>query len=139
MALPAGNGVTYLAVRAYQPGAIARVWRALGSEIPRALVMGQMIKCNFIADSIDRTPPRISLLGNETIYLIEDEVFVEPGYSASDEIDGDLTEFVRVTINGDTTANNFSLDYTVRDQANNLASLRRMVFRYATKKNQCIV
>ncbi len=76
----------------------------------------------------DRIPPVILLKGDDTITLEEGELFVEKGYTAFDNIDGDLTQWVRRT--GYLNTNEvgiYVLTYKVVDSANNEASVTRIV------------
>ncbi|OGG76753.1 hypothetical protein A3B35_03000 [Candidatus Kaiserbacteria bacterium RIFCSPLOWO2_01_FULL_54_24] len=72
---------------------------------------------------IDETPPIITLSGETTVTLEFGDLFIEPGYSASDNIDGDLTEDVVVggdTVD-DTTPGTYAITYNVSDTAGNAA------------------
>lgn len=53
-------------------------------------------KVNIIAKLEERNLD-IVLNGNDTIYLNLGEEYIEPGYKAFDSIDGDLTNFVKVS------------------------------------------
>lgn len=61
-------------------------------------------------------PPVITLVGEEEIGLFVGDTFTEPGYSAYDFQDGDLTSSVVVTGSVDTTtAGSYTLTYSVSD------------------------
>lgn len=71
----------------------------------------------------DDTKPTITLNGDQTIYLHKGESYQEPGYSADDDIDGDLTDRVTVTgsVNTDVIGT-YLLHYNVTDNSNNDAT-----------------
>lgn len=76
----------------------------------------------------DTEPPLITLTGNEIIELTQGEFYTEPGFTAFDETDGNLTSSVVVTgtplvlIPG-----TYTITYTVNDAAGNTASAMRTV------------
>ena len=71
----------------------------------------------------DTTPPVITLKGNKIITLNLGEKFVDPGVTATDNKDGNLTSKVQVIGNNynDTLAGEFIIGYTVEDAAGNTA------------------
>lgn len=77
---------------------------------------------------VDKTPPSITISGPETIYLPVGGTYEEPGFSANDNIDGDLSAAVTVegTINT-AVKGEYTLTYTVEDAAGNRTSARRLV------------
>ncbi|MBO5375391.1 MAG: DUF5011 domain-containing protein [Bacilli bacterium] len=70
---------------------------------------------------VDQEKPVINLVGNQEIKLCPSAKFVEPGYSASDNYDGDLTENVVVKTNED------EVIYEVSDSSNNKTSVKRKI------------
>jgi len=79
-------------------------------------------------NGIDREPPTITLMGDNLITISQGSVFQEPGYKAQDNADGDITERVQVTGSVDTSrAGEYSLTYTVKDNAGNNATASRIV------------
>lgn len=75
----------------------------------------------------DQTDPVISLTGGNRTLTVGD-AWVEPGYTATDDVDGDLTAQVVVTGTVDTSApGTTTLTYTVSDAAGNSASVTRTV------------
>ncbi len=70
---------------------------------------------------IDDAPPVITLVPDEREYVLPDGNYDDPGYSAYDAQDGDVTENVKVEIRDDGVA------YTVTDSAGNRASAFREV------------
>lgn len=76
----------------------------------------------------DRVAPVISLNGESSVQLAAGQEYVEMGATASDDIDGDLTE--QVTISGSVNTSvvgTYSLTYTATDRATNNASVQRSV------------
>ncbi len=74
----------------------------------------------------DAVAPQISLLGGDTVTITAGETFQEPGFTAQDNVDGDLT--AKVTVVG--TYDNFlpgsyTLTYTVADSHGNIATVSR--------------
>ena len=70
----------------------------------------------------DVTPPVISLSGYNPAYVNLDSVYVEPGYTATDDVDGDITSKVEVTGTLDVhKEGSYILYYNVSDNAGNMA------------------
>ena len=80
-------------------------------------------------DRTDHTNPEIKLKGDETIYLSVGSGYNEAGYTASDNCDGDLTD--KVTISGSVLDNvgEYTLTYSVSDNAGNKTEVTRRVVR----------
>lgn len=77
---------------------------------------------------VDRTPPAISLSGDTELWLQAGQSFEEPGYSAADNADGDVT--ASVTVSGAVNpyhAGDYTLTYSVADAAGNSAEAVRTV------------
>ncbi len=76
----------------------------------------------------DETKPTISLLGADQIVIQAGVTFVEPGYSALDGVDGDLTDKVKVEGKVDHfSAGIYTLIYKVSDSHGNEAQVQRIV------------
>ena len=76
----------------------------------------------------DPIPPVLALKGNKTVAVITGQKYTEPGFSASDNCDGDLTSAVSVTGYVDTgTPGTYTLMYTVKDSYENVTSEARTV------------
>ena len=76
----------------------------------------------------DPIPPEITLEGDSTITLAYGKQYVEPGYSASDNCEGDITD--RVQISGSvnpTRAGTYTITYTVSDRYGNTDTKERTV------------
>lgn len=76
----------------------------------------------------DKTAPEIKLNGGEEIYISVGESFNDPGYSANDNCDGDITNKVKTS--GSVNANeqgSYELVYTVEDSNQNKGEVKRRV------------
>lgn len=70
---------------------------------------------------VDTTAPVIILRENPGHITMPGEEYVEEGYTATDNYDGDLTDKVNITREGDT------ITYTVKDSSGNTASVQRTI------------
>lgn len=76
----------------------------------------------------DTKAPEIKLLGSETITIAVGEEFKDPGATAYDKVDGDLTKKIKTEGKVDVnTIGEYSITYTVSDKAGNKASKERKV------------
>lgn len=75
----------------------------------------------------DTTPPVLTLLGPRDVYLPAGEEYVEPGFTAFDEVDGDLTAAVEVHGEEIDGVGTYSIWYLVRDAEGNAADATRYV------------
>ncbi|WP_462162962.1 immunoglobulin-like domain-containing protein [Pseudoalteromonas xiamenensis] len=76
----------------------------------------------------DQSKPELLLSSGNTLVLSVGEAFVEPGYTAQDNVDGDITANVVRTGTVDTnTKGVYTLSYTVSDAAGNKTSATRSV------------
>lgn len=76
----------------------------------------------------DPVPPVVELKGNKTVAVITGQKYTEPGYSATDNCDGDLTAAVAVTGYVDVnTPGTYTLMYTAKDSYENVTSEVRTV------------
>ena len=88
------------------------------------------VKVIFVKDT---TPPAIKLLGFSPCFVKRGQSFTEPGFSAVDNCDGDLTKAVSVSGNVNTSvAGTYELSYSVKDNAGNAATVKRAVTVYET-------
>ncbi len=79
----------------------------------------------------DTEAPVITLTGDKKIYLKRGELFVDPGYSVSDNIEGDLTGKVVVSGSVDTgKLGVYTITYAVKDSFDNEATETREVYVY---------
>ena len=73
-------------------------------------------------------PPVIKLNGNTTIDLKKGEKYEEPGFTTTDNTDGDLTGATKVSGTVDTdTIGTYAIKYTATDQAGNVGEATRVV------------
>lgn len=76
-----------------------------------------------VAEPEDTTPPTLTLSGNSDITLTVGDTFSEPGYSATDNVDGDISSRVIITGSVNTNiAGDYALRYNVSDTAGNMAT-----------------
>lgn len=76
----------------------------------------------------DTTKPVITLLGSKTETISVGDKYKDAGATATDNIDGDLTDKIKATGEVDTTkAGTYTIKYTVTDKAGNKASKTRTV------------
>ena len=79
----------------------------------------------------DFVAPAISLNGKSNLYIKIGESFVDPGFSAKDNVDGDLTSKVKVTGTVDTNKmGRNTITYTVSDKSGNTTSVSRSILVY---------
>ncbi|WP_331363322.1 S8 family serine peptidase [Polaribacter sp.] len=78
---------------------------------------------NITGGVADTTAPIITLSGNSTININVGDSFTDPGATASDNVDGNLTSSIIVTGNVNTNvAGTYTLNYNVSDTAGNAAT-----------------
>lgn len=74
------------------------------------------------------TYPKIELIGDKIIYLPLGEAYIEPGYTATDEKDGDITSKVEINKNIDTNhIGTYEIKYKVTNSLGNSTSERRFI------------
>lgn len=77
----------------------------------------------------DTVAPELTLQGEEMVILEVGDDYIEPGYTANDNCDGDLTEAVQISGDVDTfKAGRYTLTYTVTDNFENTTQKTRAVF-----------
>lgn len=71
----------------------------------------------------DSTPPVLVLTGDDAIEIVVDTLYFDPGATASDDQDGDVTDQISVSseVNA-ATPGEYSVTYNVSDAANNAAT-----------------
>lgn len=88
----------------------------------------------------DFSAPTISLFGETRIYVKLGTAYTEPGFSATDNIDGDLTSKVVISGGVDTSKiGRYSLTYTVVDSSGNSANVSRSVLVYGQQAQSNVV
>ncbi len=88
----------------------------------------------------DPVPPVITLANNGITYVQLGTSYTEPGFSASDNRDGDITS--KVSVSGSVDANTkgeYSLTYTVTDSTGNTASVTRKIYVYEPQPANTVV
>lgn len=77
---------------------------------------------------LDKELPSISLNGDSEITIYVGDNYIDPGYEAIDNVDGDITENVQVTGDVDSEiVGEYIITYTVSDSSSNVASQTRKV------------
>ena len=77
---------------------------------------------------IDEESPRISLTGAKIIYIKRGNRYIEPGYKATDNCDGDITN--KVEINNQININTigtYTITYKITDSSNNTTTETRTI------------
>ena len=74
----------------------------------------------------DVREPVVTLIGGEEITIPRGGEYIEPGYTAEDAYDGDVTHLVQTEII-DTTDDGFAVQYTVTDSNGNSCETKRIV------------
>ena len=77
---------------------------------------------------IDNIPPVITLYRGYSISLYVGQVFNDPGYIATDNVDGNITEDVKIAGEVNTSVvGTYTLTYSVKDKAGNETTVTRRV------------
>ena len=81
-----------------------------------------------LSQAEDTTPPIITILGHNPLNLQVGDTFTDPGATAQDNVDGDLTASIQTNDNVNTSAaGSYNVTYTVSDTAGNTATASRTV------------
>lgn len=76
----------------------------------------------------DKTPPDITILGDNPANTCFDMTYTDAGATASDDEDGDITDKIETTSNVDTMSiGTYYVKYVVTDNAGNRAEATRTV------------
>lgn len=124
------NNIKYEVIDEYD-GNITK--KAISNYLDNKLIISAKDKSNnevrkeIIVKKEDNDKPSIKLKGNETIYINYGNTFNEPGYEASDNCDGDITD--KVIINGSVGNNigTYKITYSVSDNEGNKNEITRTV------------
>ncbi len=79
---------------------------------------------------VDKEKPQINLKGNQIIYLCPNEKYIEPGFTATDKYDGNLTKKVLIKEEGNT------ITYQVEDSSHNKTVTKRKIYFQDKEKPQ---
>jgi hypothetical protein len=90
---------------------------------------GNLTTTNFTVTVVDTTAPTLTLLGTNPFVVLFGEAFTDPGATATDIVDGNLTG--SIVVSGDTVDTNtlgaYTITYTVADLAGNTNQTQRTV------------
>lgn len=79
----------------------------------------------------DTMPPELKLLGDDTMYVVLNKSFEDPGATAKDNRDGDLNQNILITSELNTNeTGTYKIYYTVTDDDGNKAETVRYVIVY---------
>jgi len=84
----------------------------------------------------DKELPIINLVDSQTMYIPIGSSFSDPGFSAKDNCDGDITS--NVSVSGVVDSNNpgiYTIDYSVSDSSGNSVSISRSINVYVPNNN----
>lgn len=86
------------------------------------------LNCELVDNANDVTAPELRLNGDAEITLAVGTDFEDPGYTATDDYDGDITDKVVRSGNVNSAeAGEYELTYTVQDSAGNVTTKKRKV------------
>ena len=80
----------------------------------------------------DIVQPTINLSGSKDVYVLRDTSYAEAGFTASDDLDGDVT--AAVTVNGSVNTavcGAYSITYSVSDKSGNVGTATRVIHVYS--------
>jgi len=84
---------------------------------------------SFSTEELDLTPPVITIIGDNPLEINIGEDYTEFGATATDDIDGDITQDIIIDSSNVNTAlaGNYTVSYSVSDLSNNSTSEQRVV------------
>lgn len=78
--------------------------------------------------TLDTIPPTIELTGSETITITQNNSYTEPGYTANDNIDGNITNNVYVYTNlNNKVPGTYKVIYEIKDSSGNKTNQQRTI------------
>ena len=84
----------------------------------------------------DIVKPTVKLVGSADMYVERDSSYTEAGFSATDDLDGDITSLVEVSGSVDITKSGaYTITYTVSDKAGNKTVVKRVVHIYSQQSD----
>lgn len=112
------------AVNGHQKGTYTLTYRVADSS-------GNTAELQRTVNVGDFAAPVITLQGQARTYIKVGDTYTEPGFSASDDVDGNITEKVSISGGVDTSKMGINtITYTVFDAAGNKATATRSVYVY---------
>jgi hypothetical protein len=121
------NGILELTLSGDASGATAVVYTghsgpASGNWVANANGIGLLSFLEFV--QTDNTPPVITLLGSNPVLVNAGGTYVEPGATATDNLDGDLTSSIVIDASAVNTSipGDYLVTYNVSDVAGNAAT-----------------
>lgn len=128
--------VSYTASDNYDGDLTHKVQKAIDGDVCRLTVSdssGNTAQCEINIIVNDGVRPTIVLSGPSTVYVAVGGSYNEPGYSAKDNKDGNITSKVEVSSGIDLTrSGTYYKNYTVTDEAGNSAKVTRKVIVYGS-------
>lgn len=101
---------------------------SMNNSIRLTVLTDGTFNCEMVDNSTDVTAPELRLSGDSEITLAVGTEFEDPGYTATDDYDGDITTNVVRSGNVDTTtAGEYVITYTVTDSAGNVTTKIRKI------------
>ena len=94
---------------------------------------------SFTTNVLDTTPPVITIIGDNPLELNIGENYTEFGATATDDIDGDITQYILIDSSNLNTAlaGNYAVTYSVSDISNNSTSEQREVIIIGDSTGSC--
>ena len=102
--------------------------RFLSGQVEYRTNSGKRVSAPSVVEfaGLDTTPPTLELLGPNPVQLNQGTPYEEPGYLATDDVDGDLSGSVVVVGNVDTSMpGSYFLRYSLTDRAGNRSTVLR--------------
>ncbi|MFL0796424.1 MAG: DUF5011 domain-containing protein [Cellvibrionaceae bacterium] len=92
-----------------------------------------------VTDNTDNVPPVITILGDNPLTLNQDANFIDPGATAQDNVDGNITSRMTIVCNVNTSIprDDYNCTYTVSDNAGNETTATRIVIVEAVVVPTC--
>lgn len=114
---------------AYCPPPVVVTSEGAGQETVMTVTYDVYTVSDSASFSIDKTPPSLTLLGAENVYLFQYDDYIEQGATAYDQLAGDLNAAITISGTVDTSvAGIYPLRYAVTDLAGNEAETYRTVY-----------
>jgi M6 family metalloprotease-like protein len=90
--------------------------------------LGNALNWTSKAFALDNTAPVLKLKGDNPLQVEKGKEFKDPGFMATDDVDGDLASVVKVTSSVDVNkVGQYTVTYSVTDKSGNVASVTRTV------------